>query len=169
MLTHVDKMRDITLNNLNDGIIDYYVDKDGTQRGIGRFINDNNLSAIDRALEEVSDITGIEFNEVDTERESELSFHKVDDFINWGMEDNVKGIATYARDGERNHVYWEPCYHHEYAEFVIYHELGHTLGLTHPEDPFTTHSRDDVMGYWFSEGSTQYRDLNISNLSEIYV
>jgi len=168
MSDYVDKMREITLSNLDDGIIDYYVDRHGTQRGMGQCINGYNLDAIERALDEVSDITGIVFNEVDAERGSELSFHKVDDFTNWGMADNVKGIAAYAKDEERNHVYWEPSYHHSYSELVIYHELGHTLGLTHPEDPFTTHSKDDVMGYLFSGGSTQYSDLNICNLNQIY-
>ena len=169
MSTNIDRMRELTLSNLDDGIIDVYLDKDGVMRGDnGWFMNERNLDAIDRALDSVTNITGIEFNEVQNEFESELSFHKVGDFANWGLAENVKGIATVSRDGLRNHVYWEPTYHHRYAEHIIFHELAHTLGIPELDDPFSVYSHDDVMGYIFTGGQTEYRDINVAQLTEIY-
>ena len=157
------------INDYNgDGLIQVFIDKDGLNRGQGRFINDRNLEAIDRALDEITNITGVEFEFVDNEWESELSFHKVDDLSAWGVEERAKGIQTRSRDGKREHVYWEPCHHSDYAEFVIFHEIGHAMGLEHPGGPFLVPTTEDVMGYLWEGGSTSYTEKNIIQLQEIY-
>ena len=152
-----------------DGIIQVYVDKEGQMRGIGRFINQHNLNSVDNALDEITGITNIEFEYVDNELDSELSFHKVNQLESWGLATNVKGIHATSKDGQRQHIYWEPTHHYLFAEFVIYHELGHVMGLNHPDDVFSTNGDDDIMGYVWNGGSSSYSDLNIRQLQDLYL
>ena len=67
------------------------------------------------------------------------------------MADNVKGIATPSKDGDRNHVYWEPHDSYQQAGHVIFHEVGHIFGLLELYDPFPVSSDDTVMGYQYSD------------------
>ena len=153
-------LNDATREQLNDdGVLDVYVDIHGEMRGNGDGMNKENVQTILDALNYFDSLTGIQINFVKTERESELSIHKLNSAPGEGFEKwnpthtRVKGIVhnKYPQD---NNLYFEDTDFVDNKEgaqeHIIYHELAHIFGAYELAHPYELTSVETVMGYNFN-------------------
>jgi len=137
-----------------DGIIDVFLDVDALRRDIGAAFDADETRYIEEAFADITLITGLEFNFVETEGSSELSFHKIDvdqgGLEGWGVEEGAVGLATPSREKDHNVIYFEEVVDEALQEAVIYHEIGHVFGLEHPSDPAVMMSQS-IMSYNLDE------------------
>ena len=145
-----DYLNQATQHQLADGIIDVFVDTEGTQRGVAVPIDSNDAWSILTGLHYFDQLTGIDINFVETEAESELSIHRLNEapgmgFEQWNLDPRTKGIAHSKHLGDNN-VYFEGG-EGAYTSQVIYHELAHIFGAYELADPFSVTSTQTVMGY----------------------
>lgn len=148
---------------LQDGVLDVYVDTEGIMRNNGRWMNSTNVDTIIGALEYFDTLTGVDINFVDTEDKSELSIHKITADPGEGLEKYaknnpyapwIKGLVHAKYDD--NNVYFEGNDDGQYTQYAIYHELAHIFGMDELEDAFFVDSDETVMGYQFTGQFTGY-------------
>lgn len=137
-----------------DGIIDVFLDVDALRRDIGAAFDADETRYIEEAFADITLITGLEFNFVETEGYSELSFHKIDvdhgGLEGWGVEEGAVGLATPSREKDHNVIYFEEVVDEALQEAVMYHEIGHVFGLEHSSDPAVMMSQS-IMSYNLDE------------------
>lgn len=137
-----------------DGTIDVFLDVDALRRDIGESFDADETCYIKESLADITLITGLEFNFVETEGASELSFHKIDvdqgGLEAWGVEEGAVGLATPSRERDHNVIYFEEIVDEALQEAVMYHEIGHVFGLEHPSDPSVMMSQT-IMSYNLDE------------------
>ena len=160
-------LRDFDRNG--DGKVQVYIDFDGVMRRVAVPLTDKEVGYIFRALDDVEELLGIQYEIVDQEFESgELSFHKISNLESFGIPSGIIGLNSISGDRTRTHIYWEPTNNTQRLQHIIYHELGHVLGIDHPLDPFGTSSDVDLMGYKTEDVPIAYRDINIDELRTVY-
>ena len=144
----------LTQEAATDGIIDVFLDVDALRRDIGAAFDADETRYIEEALVDITLITGLEFNFVETEDASELSFHKIDvdqgGLETWGVEDGAVGLATPSGDKDHNVIYFEEVVDEALQEAVMYHGIGHVFGLEHPTDQSVMMSQT-IMSYSLDE------------------
>lgn len=156
----------------DDGILDVYVDVDGIMRGNGKFMNQYNVDTIRAGLTYFDEITGVPIRFVETEAESELSIHKIDDapgagFEQWGQPSAVRGLV-HSKGGQDLNLYFEGGNGSlEYTNHVIYHELAHIYGAYELAQPFDYDSSQTIMGYQHS-GFHGYTESDTNFFNSIY-
>jgi len=164
-----DSLNILDFDRNGDGKVQVYIDFNGIMRGEAIPLTNEEREYIFRALEDVEQILGIEYEIVDLEVEfGELTFHKINDLSNYGLPDRAVGVNAVSADKTRTHVYWETTNNTQQLQHILYHELGHALGIDHPDDVFGTSSDIDLMGYKTDNDPIAYRDLNIDELRSIY-
>ena len=127
----------------DDGIIDVFVDTQGIGRGVAVPMSGENVSNILTSLNYFDSLTGIAIRFVDTEAESELSIHRLDEtpgsFEQWNLDPRTKGLV-HNKGPQNNNVYFEGGDPDGYTTYVIYHELAHIFGAYELVSPFEHHS-----------------------------
>ena len=184
-------------SNDQDEIITFYIDNNNGWQSLGRYysssngwqINNNSISiskiahssndisTIRSIFSRLDEIIDLEFEEMSHPNGSEIDIYSVDYSSSFGT--NVVGqvISQETINGAWFDVIWKDSN----GKFettsldinIIIHELGHALGLSHPQDdPFNSNwtTSDTVMSYnqslngwdkWFS-------DLDIAALKSIW-
>ena len=142
-------------------MIDFYIDQTGVIRNLSVELGDSNIGMINHALDEITNITGVEFNQVDTEDKSELNFPKIDHVTGletWGVLEGAVGIATAHRDGG-NKVYFESNLDEDYTRHIVFHEVARVFGLPELAEPFMVSSLESIRGYDF-QGFVGFTDID---------
>lgn len=164
-----DSLNILDFDRNGDGKVQVYIDFNGVMRGEAIPITDEEREYIFRALDEVKQLLGIEYEIVNQEFEfGELTFHKINDLSNYGLPVNAVGVNAVSADKTRTHVYWETNDNSQQLQHIIYHELGHALGIDYPDNLYGISSDIDLMGYKTGNVPITYRDLNIDELRSIY-
>jgi hypothetical protein len=139
----------------DDGILDIYVDHHGLMRDNGIDLTDtDNAGYIAEALYYFEEITGIKMNYVDSESESELSFHQLSSepgqgFERWsntGVNPNTAGLI-HAKGDQDTNIYFEDQEDPGLTKHIIFHEVAHAFGAYELLNPGSVSSEDTIMGY----------------------
>ena len=160
---------------LQDGVLDVYVDTQGIMRNNGRWMNSTNVDTIIGALEYFDTLTGVDINFVDTEDKSELSIHKITAAPGEGLEKYAKGnpYAPWIKGlvhakYDDNNVYFEGNDDGQYTQYVIYHELAHIFGMDELIAPFQVSSDETIMGYDFTGQFNGYAQGDMDFFADRY-
>ena len=171
---------------LNDGdeILDYYIDKsfgwdylgnangriDTAIHSVGHSITD--IVFIQDIFNRLDPLIDLDFRRQDTNYGTEIDFYSVNYVSSWGDEPIVgQARARGGRLAGGGGAWWDVLWRdtdglvslNDFDRNTIVHEIGHALGLSHPNnDPFNGNwnTDDTVMSYnispdgwdyWFSE------------------
>ena len=193
LYSHAKKIR----SKDNDEIITFYIDKNDGWQSISRYYSNSNtwqinnnainlitiahsqndISQIRSIFSRIDEIIDLDFEEMTHPNGSEIDIYSVD--YSSSFTSGVVGqvITQETINGAWFDVIWKDSNGKQETTIfdinIIIHELGHALGLSHPQDdPFNTNwtTSDTVMSY--NQGSsgwdTWFSELDIYALQSIW-
>ena len=138
-------------------------------------LSSEELLFVRHAFSEAGRIIGVDFVESFSFENGIINVFKAERYVGSDLEETA-GLTSWDRGWDKTDVSWSDYEGEDLADVekeIFLHELGHGLGLDHPngdgEHPdFTTDIT--VMSYNDGEGpyKSKYRDLDISSLSHLW-
>ena len=138
-------------HQLADGVLDVFVDIDGTMRGNGIAMDAEHVKTIVECLSFFDRLINVDIRFVETEFESELSIHEADPTVGYGGWSpnlaNVAGLVHSKGLHDNNMYFMDSVNEDNFMRMVIYHEMAHIFGRKEHKYPFIVEPTETIMSY----------------------
>jgi len=132
-------------------------------------VNKDERKFLKKKLKEVDQLTGLEFEEVESKKKADIDFYQVKNFKNGAQ----VGEARKLKGQKGFEVFWKNRGAAGLSgkdKSIMSHELAHTFGLDHPNNnPFSRRfdTCDTVMSYIYG-GCSGFSKLDSEALADMY-